>query len=213
MIETNVKKFWKKINWFRRYSILNCLYVCLVTKWRKIKKSKLNNSPTDWVFEKNFSHLFLSRHVLSKLFICFAIPWNFNFAVNLVTSFSRQKPLKSKNKKQDFLEYRVLPSCQVWAQTNKKCKSSPYLAAFCMCPGPAYCVMTWMIAHFILGIQNDATVNLLHAECMYTKQTTTATNFKAFPWYFQRTKSDRLLTLLLGDNRTNACSSWSHRLN
>ena len=43
------------------------------------------------------------------------------------------------------------------------------------------CVMTWMIAHFILGIQNDATVNLLHAECMYTKQTTTATNFKAFP--------------------------------
>ena len=99
MIETNVKKFWKKINWFRRYSILNCLYVCLVTKWWKIKKSKLNNSPTDWVFEKNFSHLFLSRHVLSKLFICFAIPWNFNFAVNLVTSFSRQKPLKSKNKK------------------------------------------------------------------------------------------------------------------
>ena len=46
-----------------------------------------------------FSHLFLSRHVLSKLFICFAIPRNFNFAVNLVTSFSRQKPLKSKNKK------------------------------------------------------------------------------------------------------------------
>ena len=178
MIETNVKKFWKKINWFRRYSILNCLYVCLVTKWRKIKKSKLNNSPTDWVFEKNFSHLFPSRHVLSKLFIRFAVKIE-------------------KQKTREFLEYKALPSCQVWAQTNKKCKSSPYLAAFCMCPGPACCVMTWMIAHFILGIQNDATVNLLHAECMYTNQTTTATNFKAFPWYFQRTKSDRSLTLLL----------------
>ena len=59
----------------------------------------LNNSPTDWVFEKIFSHLFLSRYVLSKLFFCFAIPWNFNFAFNLVTSFSRQKPLRSKNKK------------------------------------------------------------------------------------------------------------------
>ena len=75
------------------------MFLKIVTKWREIQKSKLNNSPTDWVFEKIFSHLFLSRHVLSKLFICFAIPWNFNFAVNLVTSFSRQKPLKSKNKK------------------------------------------------------------------------------------------------------------------
>ena len=34
-----------------------------------------------------------------KLFICYAISSNLNFAVNLVTSFSRQKPLKSKNKK------------------------------------------------------------------------------------------------------------------
>jgi len=32
-------------------------------------------------------------------FICFAISSNFNFAVNLVTPFSRQKTLKSKNKK------------------------------------------------------------------------------------------------------------------
>ena len=203
MIETNVKKFWKKINWFRRYSILNCLYVCLVTKWRKIQKSKLNNSPTDWIFEKNFSHLFLSRHVLSKLFICFAIPWNFNFAVNLVTSFSRQKPLKSKNKK-----HRIFWNTDFYHPAKfelKRIKNAKVV--------PTCCVMTWMIAHFILGIQNDATVNLLHAECMYTKQTTTATNFKAFPWYFQRIKSDRSLTLLLGANRTNACSSWSHRLN
>ena len=50
-------------------------------------------------FSKNFFTLFLSRNVLSKLFIFVAISWNFNFAVNLVTSFSRRKPLKSKNKK------------------------------------------------------------------------------------------------------------------
>ena len=87
----------EKLNWFRRYSKNSN------KKWREIQKSKLNNSPTDWVFEKIFSHLFLSRHVLSKLFICFAIPWNFNFAINLVTSFSRQKQLKAKKcaKKRD----------------------------------------------------------------------------------------------------------------
>ena len=32
-------------------------------------------------------------------FICFAWTWKIDFAVNLVTSFSCQKPLKSKNKK------------------------------------------------------------------------------------------------------------------
>ena len=98
MIETNVKKFLEKLNWFTRYSILKCPYVSKNSnKMAGNSKIKAYNSPTDWVFETFFSHLFLSRHVLSKLFICFAIPWNFNFAVNLVTSFSRQKPLKSKN--------------------------------------------------------------------------------------------------------------------
>ena len=94
------KNFWKSSIGLGDIASWNVLmFLKIVKKWREIKKSKLNNSLTDWVFEKIFSHLFLSRHVLSKLFICFAIPWNFNFAVNLVTSFSRQKPLKSKNKK------------------------------------------------------------------------------------------------------------------
>ena len=48
---------------------------------------------------QDFSNLFLSRQALPKSFLCFAITWNLNFAVNLLTSFSRQKPLKSKNKK------------------------------------------------------------------------------------------------------------------
>ena len=95
------KNFWKSsIGLGDNYGILKCPYVSKNSnKMARNSKSKLHNSPTDWVFENIFSHLFLSRHVLWKLFICFAIPWNFNFAVNLVTSFSRQKPLKSKNKK------------------------------------------------------------------------------------------------------------------
>ena len=60
--------------------------------------SRHSISHSNWAFQKTFSHLFLSRHVLSKLFIGFAITWNLNLAVNLVTSFSRQKLLKSKNK-------------------------------------------------------------------------------------------------------------------
>ena len=49
----------------------------------------------------------------------------FNFAVNLVvTSFSRQKPLTSKDKTYDCLEYKILPSWKHWAQTDKNCKIS-----------------------------------------------------------------------------------------
>ena len=50
-------------------------------------------------YPQDFSNLFLSRQALPKSFLCFAITWNLNFAVNLLTSFTRQKPLKSKNKK------------------------------------------------------------------------------------------------------------------
>ena len=49
------------------------------------------------------SFLFLSLHSLSIFFFFFffffAITWNFNVAVNLLTTFPRQEPLKSKNKK------------------------------------------------------------------------------------------------------------------
>ena len=50
-------------------------------------------------------------------------------------SFSHQKLLKPQIKKQDFLEYKVLPCYKVWAQMNKKCKSSSWVAAF-ECYGP-----------------------------------------------------------------------------
>ena len=86
-------------------------------------------------FSKIFSHycFYHACHAPSKLFICFDIFWNLYFALNHVTSFSSQKTLKSKNKKDKIcLEYKVIPSCKVWAQTNKKCKSSSYLAIFCV---------------------------------------------------------------------------------
>ena len=46
--------------------------------------------------------------------------------------------------------------------------------------------------------------------CMHTMQTK---NFKAFPWYFQKTKNDRSLTFLLRSERTNVCSRCRHKLN
>ena len=111
------------------------MFLKLVAKWREIQKSKLNNSLINWAFQKNFfTLLFLSR--LSRSFKIIYLFWHilkFYFALNHVTSFSSQKTLKSKNKKHKIcLKYKVLPSCKVWAQTNKKCKSSSYLAIFCV---------------------------------------------------------------------------------
>ena len=140
-----MKKFWKSSIGLGDIASWNVLiFLKIVTKWREIQKSKLNNSPTDWVFEKIFSHLFLSRHVLSKLFICFAIPWNFNFAVNIVTSFSRQKPLKSKNKKHRiFWNTEFYHPAKFELKRIKKCKSSYYLAAFACVLAQRLSLLTW----------------------------------------------------------------------
>ena len=86
------------------------------TKWQEIQKSELKTIKPNELFKIFFSHFILSRRALFKLLNCFAIPRNFNFAVNLVTSFSQQKKktVKSNNRKTcDFLEYKVLPSCKV----------------------------------------------------------------------------------------------------
>ena len=111
------------------------MFLKLVTKWREIQKSKFNNSFINWAFQKKCFYIIVSITLVTsrsfKIIIFFDISWNLYFAVNHVTSFSRQKTLKSKNKKHRIcLEYKVLPSCKVWAQTNKKCKSSSYLAIF-----------------------------------------------------------------------------------
>ena len=87
------------------------MFLKIVTKWPEIQKSNLNNSLFTFYSITYFT-----------IFTCFAISWNFNFAVNLVTSFSCQEPSKLKKKDRIFWEYKVLPSCKVWAQTNKKCE-------------------------------------------------------------------------------------------
>ena len=51
-------------------------------------------------FQKLFSHLSSSLIIVSKLLTCHGISRKLFFAVNLMTSFSRQKPLISKIQKQ-----------------------------------------------------------------------------------------------------------------
>ena len=75
------------------------------------------------LLKKSFPHLLLPRRALHKLSIFYVTSWTLNFAVSHVTSFSHQNPLSRKPKTYDYLEYKVLPSCQVWTQTDKNCKS------------------------------------------------------------------------------------------
>ena len=78
--------FWKTSIALRGMASWNVLmFLKIVTKRREIQKSKLNNPLTKFLKKK--SHSILSRRDFLKLFICFAITWNFNFSVNLLTSF------------------------------------------------------------------------------------------------------------------------------
>ena len=139
------KLFWKSSIALGDIASWNVLmFLKIVTKWREIQKSKLNNSLTNWAFQKNFSHSILSRRAFLKLFICFTVSWNFNFAVNLVTSFSHQKTLKSKNKK-----HRIVWNTKFYhpAKFELKrikilCKSSSYLAIFCV-PYAHHVLLRW----------------------------------------------------------------------
>ena len=55
------------------------------------------------------------------------------FAINLLTSFSRQKNVTVENPKTvDCWGYRVLSSCKVLTQTNKNCKTSLEETTFCL---------------------------------------------------------------------------------
>ena len=76
--------FWKSTN-----SILKCTYVSKNrNKMAGNSKSELITIKPNELFKFFFSHFILSRRALYKLLNCFAMSWNFNFAVNLVTSFS-----------------------------------------------------------------------------------------------------------------------------
>ena len=50
-IESNVKKIFKKLDWFNRYKTLKyTLFLKIVTKWREFQKLKLNNFLTNQAF-------------------------------------------------------------------------------------------------------------------------------------------------------------------
>ena len=126
------KEFWKSSIALGDIASWNVLmFLKIVTKWREIKKSKPHKSLTNWVFEKKNSHSILSRSAFLKFFICFAISWNFDFAVNLEASFSRQKTLKSKNKKHgSFWNTKFYHPAEF--KLKKKMQKFSYLVIFCV---------------------------------------------------------------------------------
>lgn len=61
------------------------------------------------LFKSCFSYLNSPQHTLSKSCVSLVTKWKFNFAVGLMTSFFRQNPLKSNNKKtHDYLDMRIV---------------------------------------------------------------------------------------------------------
>ena len=101
---------WPLFAGFFTKSILVCFFFFVSGQSFRLRRPRtMRQTVGSWMFlqvrlvnrkyPQDFSNLFLSRQALPKSFLCFAITWNLNFAVNLLTSFSRQKPLKSKSKK------------------------------------------------------------------------------------------------------------------
>ena len=89
----------KKLYRFKRYCILKFAKVLnIVTKWPEIQNSDCRIFWTDKAFSIIFSYLNSSHHILLKSRNKSVIRWKQNFDVICMTSFSRQKPLKSKNK-------------------------------------------------------------------------------------------------------------------
>ena len=97
------------------------IFLKIIKKWWEIQKSKLKNYLTNWAFQNNFYNWFY-RVVLFKNHLFFYInSWNFNFAVNHVTSFYRQNPLKSKNIRLSGIQSSTI--LQSFTSTRYKLKS------------------------------------------------------------------------------------------
>ena len=101
VIETNAKtNFWKKTIALGDIASSNVLNMCIqiLPKWREIKKK--NESLITLFNELSFFKTFHSISSSSFKIISFAVSGNFNFSVNLVMSFSRQKSVEIEKKKQ-----------------------------------------------------------------------------------------------------------------
>ena len=132
------KNFWKSSISLGDIASWNVLmFLKIVTKWREIRKLKLNNSLTNWAFFTFYS----IRSCFFKLFDCFALSWNLNSAVNLVTAFSRQKPLKWKNKKQRiFWNTKFYHPAKFELKRKKSAKVVPSGCSFWRPMGPPWLV-------------------------------------------------------------------------
>ena len=95
-MSSNVKKVFVKLNWLKSYWAVNFVFSAILLLFFFLE---CHIFLTKWGFQKCFSHSSSSLSTLSKLLTCYGISWNLYFAVNLMTSFLRQKPLKSKIQK------------------------------------------------------------------------------------------------------------------
>ena len=73
------------------------------------------------------------------MYLCFLV-------VTKWQEIQKSKPFNSKKKKQDFLEYKVLPSCKARAQMNKKGKVVPRMHLFVSYVPTMF--MFYMFEHF-----------------------------------------------------------------
>ena len=103
-MSSNVKKVFVKLNWLKSYWAVNFVFSAILLLFLEIWWSlECHIFLTKWGFQKLFSHSSSSLSTLSKLLTCYGISWNLYFAVNLMKSFSCQKPLKSKIKKHTYV--------------------------------------------------------------------------------------------------------------
>ena len=125
------KIFFEKFNWLKSYLALifefpAILLLFLVHFKMLYLLKQLSFSKTIFTFvsitTRPFKIIYLFCHSLKFIFCCQSCDVIFP-PINVKIE---------KQKTQDFLEYKVLPSCKVWAQTNEKCKSSFYLVIFCV---------------------------------------------------------------------------------
>ena len=93
------EKLLKKLNWFKRYKDLNFEIPAILLLFLEIWQiSTCNIFLINSHLKIIFSYLNSCQHIRSKSYISFVTWWKWNFAVSVMTSFSRQNPLKSKNK-------------------------------------------------------------------------------------------------------------------
>ena len=96
---SNLKKIlFVKLNRLRSYWAVTFVFSAILQIFLEIWWSyACHILATKWGFQKRFSHLSSSLSIsLSKLLTCHSISWMLCFAVNLMKSFSHQKPFNSK---------------------------------------------------------------------------------------------------------------------